>query len=542
MEGSPLTAGQVHDRLHSDYNDAIRPGQYWPYHPFVWPYRAIGPYLLIIYLLLPPSQSRAVYFARYPLFLVIVYFSILAIIECRSPAVTVGYGIGLLSAWTIFWTATLTIFTDGRSEYRRIERQDKDDLPSAPNEDLIQNIQGETSALEGSTTDGLKSLHPVAEVSQSSLAEEEKTWQPSEVFAAQDPIPSDSLQTYVWQSLPQNFAHRFDFVHDLVTNFRALRWTHQTPGTLPPPHHIRDVLTDPAPPPPTLPYEYPTYRSLLISNLRSFILCSFTIDVLKYVTSLDPYFLAQGPGSPSPFPAPRTARTIISLLFVYTSLLNIFLLAPLVLACALGPRVLGPHASTWLYPSYFGPLSRISQKGLAGLWGGWWHQLFRYAFEATGEFIAGKCLGLPKKSFLGSSIRVAVAFLCSGALHACASYTTLGPTQPLRGSFLFFAVQPVGIIGQRAFSIWLKKERYREVLPPWMRGVGNVLVVLVWCWVTGPWVADDFAASGIWLYEPLPVSLIRGWKGEGWWRWGGKWVRWYTADRWWKSGLVFSGG
>ncbi|KAL8867777.1 MAG: hypothetical protein Q9174_005443, partial [Haloplaca sp. 1 TL-2023] len=323
--------------------------------------------------------------------------------KCRSPAVTLGYGIGLLNAWAILWSATLIIFNDGRSEYRRIERQEKDDLPSAPNEDLIQNIQGETTALEGSTTDGLKALHPVAEVPQSSPAEGEKTSQSPEVFAAQDPIPSDSLQTYVWQGLPQDFAHRLDFVLDLASNFRGLRWTHQTPGTLPPPHHIRDVLTDPAPPPPAPPHAYPSHRSLFFSSLRSFILCAIILDILKYVTALDPYFLAQGPSSPSPFPAPRLTRTIISLVCVYCSLLNIFLLAPLVLACALGPRVLGPHASTWLYPSYFGPLSQISQKGLAGLWGGWWHQLFRYAFEATGEFVAGKCLGTSKKSILGSS-------------------------------------------------------------------------------------------------------------------------------------------
>ncbi|KAL8639399.1 MAG: hypothetical protein Q9228_003566 [Teloschistes exilis] len=481
---------------------------------------------------------------KYPLFALIIYLSVTSIRDCRSPSVTVGYGIGLLNAWTILWSATLIIFNDARRDYRRIERQEREDTAAADERDFVENIQGETSALDGSTMDGLKALHPVAEIPQTFTGKDESVSlvESPEVFGPQDPIPSDSLQTYIWQSLPATFVHRCDFIMDLVTNFRGLRWTHQVPGTLPPPVHIREVLTDPAPPPPLPPHKYPSHRSLLISSLQRFILCSLTLDGFKYVASLDPYFFAQGTSSPSPFPAPRTTRLVISVFFAYASLLNIFLLAPLGLACALGPRALGPHASTWLYPPYFGPLRQISEKGLAGLWGGWWHQLFRYAFETAGEFIGGTCLRLPKKSVPGSVVRVTAAFVCSGILHACASYTSILPSHPIKGSFLFFALQPVGIVGQRALSIWLKKEGYREAIPPWMRGVGNVAVVLVWCWLTGPLIADDFAAVGIWLYEPLPISLIRGVRGEGWWRWGGEWVRWYSGDRWWRSGLVFLGG
>ncbi|KAL8705115.1 MAG: hypothetical protein Q9201_001760 [Fulgogasparrea decipioides] len=541
MAAPTLSAQKVLNQVHSDYTVAINAGNY---HPFVWPYEVLGACLLIFYLLLPPTQSRAIHLARYPLFLLINYLSVKAIRECRSPAVTVGYGIGLLNAWTILWSATLIIFKDGRRDYKRIERQERDDIRAINDQDLVQNIQGETTALDGSTTDGLKSLHPVADVPKEPVEDGKKNplIESSEIFAAQEPIPSDSQQTYVWQSLPGTFVHRLDFIIDLVTNFRAVRWTHQIPATFPPPPHIRDALTDPSPPASLPPHQYPTYRTLFASNLRSFILCSLSLDVLKYITSLDPYFLGQSKSSPCPFPAPRATRLVISVLFVYTSLLNIFLLAPLGLACALGPRVLGPHASTWLYPSYFGPLSQIHEKGLAGLWGGWWHQLFRYAFEAAGEFVGGTCLRLPKKSIPGGVVRVIMAFLCSGILHACASYTTLRPTHPIKGSFLFFAVQPIGIIGQRALSMWLRKEGYREAIPPWTRGIGNVVVVLAWCWSTGPLIADEFAATGIWLYEPLPVSLIKGLRGEGWWRWGGQWVRWYRCETWWRSGLVFLGG
>lgn len=543
---APFGAGEVLDRFRADYHAALNSGDY---HPFVWPYRALGPYLLVFYLLLPPTQSRAVHLARYPVFALIVYLSVTAIRDCRSPAVTVGYGIGLLNAWTILWSASFLIFNDGRKDYQRIERQERPYVAQDNDETLIQNTQGETTALDGSTMDGLKSLHPMAEIPQSTIAsaDDPETDYP-EVWADQEPIPSDSPnQTYVWQPLPRSFLHRLDYILDLITNLRGLRWTHQAPhNTFPPPPHIRSSLPPPSPPPSLPPSHYPTRLTLFTKSLASFLLCSLTLDALKYLTSHDAYFLtAPRSSTPSPFPYPRTTRVLISLVFVYASLLNIFLLGPLLLSCALGPTILGPHASPWLYPPQFGPLSSIATNGLAGLWAGWWHQLFRHGFESAGEYTSTRILRRGrKKSPTATAVRVAVAFACSGILHACASSTVPGAphTRPWGRSFAFFAAQPVGIVAQRAGSAWLRRRGYREALPWWLRRAGNVAVVVAWCWVTGPWIADEFAAGGIWLYEPLPVSLIRGWKGEGWWRWGGEWVRWYSADRWWKSGLVFMGG
>ncbi|KAI4243723.1 MAG: hypothetical protein L6R40_003336 [Gallowayella cf. fulva] len=426
-EGDQL-AREVLDYFQSEYHAALDAGDYLP---FVWPHRALGPYLLILYLLIPPTQSPLVYHGRYPLFALIIYLSVTAIYSCRSPAVTVGYGIGLLNAWTILWSASLIIFNDGRRDYKRIERQER---PGGASNDqaFVENIQGQTSALDGSTTDELKLLHPVGDLPEpepepSITNDITPKFESPEIFDAQGPIPSSASEIYTWQSLPRNFLHRFDFILDLVTNFRGVRWTHQGPGTHPPPPHIRETLTDPETPPSLHPDKYPTYRNLFTSNLQSFILCSLTLDILKYLTSLDPYFLAQGQNTSSPFPIPGTIRLTLSLVFTHTSLLNIFLLAPLVLACTLGPRILGPHASTWLYPPYYGPISQVAEKGLAGLWGGWWHQLFRYAFEAAGEFIGGRALRLSKKSVPGGIVRVVVAFTLLPVLrgpargHHCAT-------------------------------------------------------------------------------------------------------------------------
>lgn len=45
--------------------------------------------------------------------------------------------------------------------------------------------------------------------------------------------------------------------------------------------------------------------------------------------------------------------------------------------------------------------------------------------------------------------------------------------------------------------------------PRWARRLGNLAFALAWLWATGWLLIDDFARCGIWLYEPVPVSLFR---------------------------------
>ena len=534
---APAKPEDVLHQFQEQYDSLIRSGNY---APFVWPYRALGPHLLILYLLLPPTDSKFMNWARYPVFALIVYLSVSAIRECRSSAVTVAYGIGLLNAWTILWSATFLIFNHARKDFKRIERRSQDQIEEKNVPPDV--VDGLTSGLEVSAPTEPKSRRPNGSFPNRSasktsypdgLTDDEKS--PNN---QQTSVSISKPSIYKWQNLPHGALHRLDWVTDLVTNFRGLRWAHQISGTLPPPPHIQTSLHYPNEPPENN-HTYPSRKSLLRSNLLAFIFCCITLDILKALMSRDPYFWSLPPSAPSPFPYPHAFRLLLSIICTYTSLLTIFLLAPLGFACLLGPQILGSHASPWLYPRYFGSPAQVWRKGLAGLWGEWWHQLFRYAFEATGEFIGGDVLGLKKKSQLGSFSRVVTAFLCSGALHACASHTTLGDTRPMQGAFAFFALQPVGIIIQRTFTGWIRKRGFMHKIPTWMRGVGNVLVVLAWCGLTGPCVADDFAAGGIWLYEPLPISPVRGIMGEGWLRWGGPWVRWHFGDKWWQSGLAF---
>ena len=491
------------------------------YQPFVWPYRALGPNLLIIYLLLPPTKSKFVDYARYPLFALIVYLSVDSTLNCRSSMATAGYGIGLLNAWAVLWSATLIIFNDARRDFKRIEKHDL-----ANGNGPVDQAKGVTTGAENRGDGVLSARRADGEVKDPSSPPQEGRTKSN----------SGKRESYVWQSLPPTIQHRLDWVCDLVCNFRGVRWDHQISGLPPPPPHIQSSLQEPSLPSPDA-RSHLTRSDLIRRDLPTFLLCLIALDVLKTVTLQDPYFWGLPPSTPSPFPYPRLFRLVLSLTFVYTSLLTIFLLSPLVFGIILGPHILGQHAWPWLYPSFFGPVSQVYRKGLAGLWGQWWHQIFRFAFEQAGEF-AGSVTGWEKTSQKGTLLRIAVVFACSGTLHTCASYTALGDTSPIRGSFAFFMLQPVGIVAQRAVSGWMNTGGLKAKIPAWVRGIGNLVVVAAWCYVVGPLGADEFAATGIWLYEPLPISPTRALKGDGLWRWGGRWVRWYSADRWWRSGLA----
>ena len=516
---TPTSHYDVLRRFQQRLDEGLASGEY---KPFVWPYRALGPHLLILYLLLPPTKSRIVYFARYPLFALITYLSVDSILNCRSSMVAVGYGIGLLNAWSVLWTATLVIWNDARGDFKRIEQHGGADgnLP-------VDQAQGATTASNSLADGELRARLVDRETKDSSHAPQEDRKRSG----------STKGEIYVWQTLPPTFYHRLDWVCDLVSNFRGVRWNYQLSGLPPPPPHIQSSLKGPSISSADA-GSHLTRTDLMRRDIPRFLLCLIVLDVLKTVTLQDPYFWGLPPSTPSPFPNPRLSRLLLSLITVYASLSTIFLLSPLVFGILLGPNNLGQHAWPWLYPPFFGSGSQVYRKGIAGFWGQWWHQLFRYAFEQAGEF-AGRVTGWEKKSQTGRLLRVAVAFACSGILHACASYTTLGDTRPIYSPLGFFMLQPLGIIAQKAVSGWMKSMGLRARIPAWLRGIGNLVVVAVWCYAVGPIIGDDFAATGLYLFEPLPVSPLRALTGDGFWPRGGPWVRWYSADRWWRSGLAY---
>ncbi|KAJ2980739.1 hypothetical protein NQ176_g2458 [Zarea fungicola] len=80
-------------------------------------------------------------------------------------------------------------------------------------------------------------------------------------------------------------------------------------------------------------------------------------------------------------------------------------------------------------------------------------------------------------------------------------------------------------------------------LPAPLRRTGNAAFTLLWLFATAALFNDDMADMGLWLLEPVPVSVFRalglGLPGDAIWRWDSYYFCWWHAGRhWWESGLA----
>ncbi|KAG6993873.1 hypothetical protein G7Y79_00050g086100 [Physcia stellaris] len=578
---SPATVLHAHHALYAQLvspSSSSSPTPPIHYQPFVYPYRALGPHILILYLLLPPLSTifSASTLRKHPWLAkggdvgkwavlgAITWFCTWTVLECRSRMVTVGYGIGLIEAWSVLWAWTLVCGVGARGKGMRVEKGaaggDGEGQEKGSREERRMGGLGEDKSREvevkGCADGGADGQSMSKGENENDNNECGKEGEPRDGLrrrktkdrSRQDSGHSEDENVesrFVWQGLPPTLWHRIVWVTDLVTNFRGVRWSHQISGLPYPNTSSLSAFAEPtrrqyprvtASGTGSRSNPYPSRSALLRYNLINFLLTLIALDTLKFVILKDTYYWGLPNPGPSPFPFERTSRLLLSLASIYASLNIIFILSPLVFACFAGERLLGEHGWPWLYPPLFGSPQEIWRKGLAGFWGGWWHQMFRLAFEQLGEAVA-KPLGWGQRTVKGGILRVVVAFLASGMLHAAASYTSLGDTNPSH-AYLFFAIQPFGLLAQRVAAKWMKENGIRDRIPDRIREAANFAFVFAWFWLTAPGVADDFARSGIWLYEPFPISPIRGLAGEGWWRWGGSWVYWHSDEKWWKSGLA----
>jgi hypothetical protein len=128
-------------------------------------------------------------------------------------------------------------------------------------------------------------------------------------------------------------------------------------------------------------------------------------------------------------------------------------------------------------------------------------------------------------------------------VHAAGSLTCAGPTRPVRGPLAFFLLQALGVFVEGAVAQALGTQRRG---PAWAMRVWRFAYVHTWFYYTAHLLCDDFASGGIWLFEPVPVSLFRGLgfgadPRDGWWCWGGVLdvLRWHRGETWWGSGIAF---
>lgn len=536
----PATHHDVIAQQVAKYDELIGSGQY---RPFIYPSGTYGAALVIAYLLIDHRSRPWLRRCRYIVWAWIVAFSTWCVINTRARNPATSFGVGLISAWATLWCAVMLVFNDAQTDFQRIERKERwmdeqsdDEEPSTASN----STQTETHA----NGNGLRKRAPNS--SNGDVGNKER--------------PAQRKGTLAWQSYPTSpFLERLDWVCDVFCNFRGMGWNWRLSSLPPPPKHVQAQLHQNNDTPISSSsthinrsgiHRYHTRSSLLRENAYLLIRGYFILDLLKTLVVHDPYFwngsYSRPPGylplflKASPV-AVKAARLLISLAAVHTALQTIFAMGPLFFVGVLGPRVLGARGEVWMYPDSFGSFRVVLDKGLAGWWGGWWHQTFRHAFESAGS-TATAYLGWEKKSVKAKMLQLVVAFALSGCLHACGSYTQLGDTRPLRGPFLFFVLQVFGIAGQMAWLAGLKKAGLKDKVPVWMAWLGNFAYTHVWFYYTAPLLCDDFAKGGIWLFEPVPISLFRGLglgaKGDGWFMWYGGLFWWHKGSSWFDTGLA----
>lgn len=374
--------------------------------------------------------------------------------------------------------------------------------------------------------------------------------------------PSQRIGPLIWQPYPAGpFVERLDWVVDIFCSFRGIGWSFHTAGLPPLPDFVQselngteckskqqELMTDTK----TGTRRFLNRAALLKHVCIRLVIGFFALDIIKTIMHNDAYFWGYM-DAPPPLFLPqylrnsyllvKSYRLLTSLAGIQVALTEIFWLGPLFFCGILSPCRIGVRGEPWMNPpDFFGNLYPVFNQGLAGWWGGFWHQTFRFAFEAPTMRLL-ESLSIDKKTQAGRTIALFLAFFLSGCLHASGSYTQLGDTRPLRGPMMFFLMQAVGIFAQTLIVEQLKKAGVIQKTPKMISQLSNFAFTIVWLYNTAPLLADDFAKGGVWLYEPLAFSPLRllgyGAKDDnGWDLWFG-YIWWRSGDHWWDTGLAF---
>ncbi|RMD42230.1 hypothetical protein DV735_g2888, partial [Chaetothyriales sp. CBS 134920] len=338
-----------------------------------------------------------------------------------------------------------------------------------------------------------------------------------------------------------DLSHRLEWTLDLVTTFRGLNWNFRSSS-------FPNLDEDGGNPRRSL-------AQIQRQALFNLVCCYLAIDVMKALHSDDEFFSGtisfhDPPSSAiygtNPFVF-MLARLGITILSVYAALSFLFQLSPIFFTIILPSLIPYPFLlrlthtpllTPSVYEPFFGPLlPSVFSKGISGFWGAFWHSLLRFGILHPSAYII-KRYRLDPASTTTRTIQVLSAFCLSGAIHGLGSYTSFPPvpgsTRPLSKTFLFFLAQGIGILIQGYATRAIGSRSFPVVL----RQVGNLVYTLIFLVFTAPMLTEDTARCGVWLFEPLPVSLVRGVRGQGWRRWNRAWLgRWEDPEgRWWESG------
>ncbi|KIY00239.1 uncharacterized protein Z520_03924 [Fonsecaea multimorphosa CBS 102226] len=529
------------------------------YIPFLYPWDSLPAlYLLLALAITPKLRPKLARAVRYIAFVSVLFHGVYVACYRRTLWFAAGYGIGLSGAWGVIMSGALLLCNDVGRDFRRLERRAvKTESADSEPDKLLATCQDVDT-----TNQRVATAYPFSNTEQ--------------IFPRPE-RPYREAYELVWQGFPYNSdkIHVLDWTLDLMTSFRAVGWGHRisTVGPIDPstpretfqPDSAAVVSNDQSRASSST-SQYPWSPQL--KALRGFILSYLVLDFVKTVMITDPYFLGVASlESPTPWQwlahinntvpfATRFVRLGISMSGVVSALTLIFSLSPLFFASILPALVdvtkitKAPLLEPWMYPAYWQSLSTsVLYSGLAGLWGRCWHQMFRFGISEPSRVLIER-LNMDVRGEAARIVQLLVAFTLSGSIHASASYTTfsLNGSRPFSGPLLFFFLQGIGILLQS----FIVKSLHRHAsgvknLPSAVGQTVNALVVVLYLYSTGPLLANDFANSGLWLFEPVPISLFRGigfgpgGKDEGWWTWnqkGSRTVGWWIGDRWWERAVA----
>ncbi|CAG8974449.1 hypothetical protein HYALB_00004145 [Hymenoscyphus albidus] len=517
--------------------------------PMVLHYHLMGYAFLLTYLCFPHKNRPWLYNARWAVLGLITWWNYTTLWETSSGSHATNMVVGVISSYGWATACTWLFLSKPQWDAKRVQRRmvhldpsDKGICINGHARDISLQTNGHVAAEKFSA---LKGRTQVA-IS--------KGGDGTDLMAKANGNGNGNIsqvEEYFWESYPESFRDRFFWTSDLLINFRGPGWNWAVPGLPAPPESISkhlkglDMKSARSGISFTGLQRFDTRQELFRYLYPRFVAGYFLIDFLKTIMMKDPYFIF----GPTTYALPPflqklsplglwCCRAVLSGVTIIHALEMAFMLGPLLLCFILGPKVIGQRGEAWYYPTVWGSFSNVLDKGLNGLWGGYWHQTFRLSFAAPTKFLIGHGY-IEKRSIVSKVLQLFFAFGISGIIHFAGSVTQLARTHHLHNP-IFFMLQALGILIQSTACAILNP--FIIKLPTSIRRTGNCLFVVVWLLATGSWLADDFARGGVWLWEPVPISPFRGLgfglQGDGWWCWDVFGWGWHHGEHWWDSGFA----
>ncbi|KAK1249137.1 hypothetical protein MKX07_002653 [Trichoderma sp. CBMAI-0711] len=529
--------------------------------PLLLPWCLLGPFVVpALWLAVPHRRRTWFYRTRWLAMALVVWSNVYHLRYVSSANMACAYAAGLASTWGTILSLNLLVWTRPQFDAARVRRVKKGgDLARVAGSDDADNSNHGQGKLQdarlestGHEPGGKGAANGDGNGSATGLRTRKILFKSSEKDSSQQ----QEGYEYIWEPYPSagGFLERLAWTTDLILSFRGAGWNWSV-SSLPRPQiplqisHGDKVDIVSIPKVSRSGYKrHHTTSEFVRDRLAKVVLLYLVLDFLSVHMVKDPYFIL-GPDHRGYMLPPHLRnlppwlllayREAFCLAGVYSAIEAVFAVSDLV-QYWLASRFYPSRAALFQFASTFGSFEQVLDRGLAGWWGGLWHQTFRMQFSAPATYLVREGYYLRRGTPLASVVAALVSFAQSGVLHASGSLTSVPETRPWRAPAFFF-LQMVGVLLQ-GLAAWLLGGYVRE-MPRVVRRAGNLVFALGWLYSTAGLFMDDLSSTGLWTVEPVPVSLFRflgfGFEGDYWWRWDRDHLpKVYIGETWWQTGIA----